>query len=811
MDLLNPYVGGSTGGLGGGGGGGGPVASVRAPGNPLTGVKRPSGGNPVAVPRSLPASRGRDVEPGGAVKVPKLRNGNKNNEMTNVCVPYNRVTPLEMLSGFCGRLSPGDCIFVDKFPPGFVNGANRAAHLNNATLGVNTLSRVVGIDGLNRLLISAKPSGYVIGENLLAVSKDQKVHDAIFDKTTGEFTLKTLARFRLDGIVKSNDEPGAFTSSGTRDAAIFNIALQGPTLVNNGYLYYDDGSQNKHSGEKGRLNNATGVPDTRTVESFARGSTEAGFHVGGVGPPGRTGSPWLGASGYDFVAQFTGTYSMYPAQQFDRGVRSLDTLYVGLVAVKLDEDAAKEVPGYVEGNCYFFFQYMPFSSRAAHLVQMVAGLTDAGKPRADAEAEITRKYVAHTKGTSRHRFDQNPFDAVRTDDLRAMVGAWHVGRVLDCKAMRYDSYAGGPADTAYALMVDVGVAWRNSRRMDEGLTDTEKAARAAAKAAAYKAMSGTERNAEDRVRVTPEAASRMLRPPLSEVIGSEMGSYTVNSCDQWKLNKASGSSDGMRIESGSSPDGVPPPPGGVPPPPPEAPAEPAAPPPPSEAPSAPPPALAPDESGADVFELAPEIEDEEEDEVERAATTIPPLSEAGRQPDDPANVGLTGPTFEAPVPGVASVSSKRAVSPARKKSPARTGRAAAATTGASVAAAATAAATKAAPKAVAAPTMAVPPGAAMASSTPLVPSAGPSAAARPRAVGAAAPGGESVDDMFYRLMPGGKSSSSSNGSSSSSNTPAAATTSASAAGAMAEPPPAASPTPSNDSDTPGPRVFRRPR
>ena len=550
--LLNPYAGGSTGGVGGGGGGG-PVGAVSAPGNPLTGVKRPAGGNPVGVPRALPSSRGRDVGPAAAIKVPKLRNGNKNNEQSNIALPYNRVTPLEFLSGFCGRLSPGDCLFVDKFPPGFVNGANRSAHLNNATLGVNTMSRVVGIDGLNRLLIAAKPADYVIGENLLEVDPKQKLHDAIYNKEDGEFTLKTLARYRLDGIVKSNDEPGAFTSSGTRDAAIFNVVLQGPTLVNNGYLYYDDGSGKLdfHSGEKARLNNMTGVPDTRTVESFARGSTEAGFHVGGVGPPGRTGSPWLGASGYDFVAQFTGTYSMYPAQQFDRGVRSLDTLYVGLVAVKLDENAAKEVPGYQDGKCYFYFQYMPFSSRAAHLVQKVADLAveytlktnDPVKARADAEAEITRKYVTHTKGTSRHRFDQNPFDAVRTDDLRAMVGAWHIGRVLDCKAMRYDSYAGGPADTAYALMVDVGIGWRNSRRMDEGESDEAKKEREAEEDAAYEKMTAIQRNAVDRRRVTPEAVSRMLRPPLSEVIGTEMGNYTVSSCDEWKQRGVYGEDD----------------------------------------------------------------------------------------------------------------------------------------------------------------------------------------------------------------------------------------------------------------------------
>lgn len=771
--LLNPYAGGSTGGVGGGGGGG-PVGAVSAPGNPLTGVKRSAGGNPVGVPRALPSSRGRDVGPAAAIKVPKLRNGNKNNEQSNIALPYNRVTPLEFLSGFCGRLSPGDCLFVDKFPPGFVNGANRSAHLNNSTLGVNTMSRVVGIDGLNRLLIAAKPADYVIGENLLEVDPKQKLHDAIYNKEDGEFTLKTLARYRLDGIVKSNDEPGAFTSSGTRDAAIFNVILQGPTLVNNGYLYYDDGSQNKHSGEKERLNNMTGVPDTRTVESFARGSTEAGFHVGGVGPPGRTGSPWLGASGYDFVAQFTGTYSMYPAQQFDRGVRSLDTLYVGLMAVKLDEEAAKEVPGYQDGKCYFYFQYMPFSSRAAHLVQKVADLTveytlktnDPAKARADAEAEITRKYVTHTKGTSRHRFDQNPFDAVRTDDLRAMVGAWHIGRVLDCKAMRYDSYAGGPADTAYALMVDVGIGWRNSRRMDEGESDEAKKEREAEEDAAYEKMTAIQRNAVDRRRLSPEAASRMLRPPLSEVIGTEMGNYTVSSCDEWKQRGFYGVDDVVPPEKveeffGGIAQNNPPPPEEAPPLPvfPEQ----------SPLPPAPAPASAP-AGGSDVSS--------------RPAAPAPVAPAAAAAPTKPI-----APTKAVPAGG-ASVASARAASPARKKSPARTGRKAAAT-------AATAAPAPAAQQVV------VPPGAAMASSTPLVPSAGPSAAARPRAVGGAAAGEESVDDMFDRLVPGGSGGrSSGSGSSSSAAAPV---------GAMADPPPAASPTPGSDSDTPGPRVFRRPR
>lgn len=771
--LLNPFAGGGTGGAGGGGGN--PVGAVSAPGNPLTGVKRSSGGNPVGVPRALPSSRGRGVEPGGNVKVPKIRNGNLANEQSNVAIPYNRVTPLEFLSGFCGRLSPGDAIFVDKYPPGFINGSNRSAQLNNATLGTNTMSRVVGIDGLNRLLISANPSGYIIGENLLQVDSDQNVHTALFNKADGEFTLKTLERYRMDGVVKSNDEPGAFASSGTRDAAIFNIVVQGPTIVNNGYLYYDDksGQLDSHSGEKKRINNITGVPDTRTVEGFARGSTEAGFHVGGVGPPGRTGSPWLGASGYDFVAQFTGTYSMYPAQQFDRGVRSLDTLFVGLVAVKLDEEAAKEVPGYQDGKCYFYFQYMPFSSRTAHLVQKVADLElqltlktgDPIKAREDAESEVTRKYVTNNKGAGRHRFDQNPFDAVRTDDLRAMVGAWHVGRVLDCKAMRYDSYAGGPADTAYALMVDVGVSWRNSRRMDEGESKDEKEKREEGEAAAYEGMTGTQRNAVDRRRVAPETASRMLRPPLSEVIGSQMGLDTVNECIRWQAKEATGEDDAVKMSAEEVEEEE------------------------ERAKALTQPFIPPPQEEPPLLEQRPlptvpaNAPAGGSDVSSRPAATAPVAPARAPAPAAPTPAAPPAPAPTQAVPaGGARVASARASSPARKKSPARTGRKAAAT-----------GETASAPAPASAAQAMVPPGAATASSTPLVPSAGPSAATRPRAVSGAATGGESVDDMFDRLIPGGGGSS------------------AAPVGAMADPPPAASPTPGSDSDTPGPRVFRRPR
>ena len=60
-----------------------PVGAVQAA-NPQKGVKRSVPGNPTHVPGQLPGFRGRDVDAGAAVKAPKLRNGNLNNETSNV-------------------------------------------------------------------------------------------------------------------------------------------------------------------------------------------------------------------------------------------------------------------------------------------------------------------------------------------------------------------------------------------------------------------------------------------------------------------------------------------------------------------------------------------------------------------------------------------------------------------------------------------------------------------------------------------------------------------------------------------------------
>jgi hypothetical protein len=501
---------------------------------PQAGVKRSLSGNPTSVPGGLPAFRDSKVsEPSRDIKVPKLSQSNRPNEGSNIPIPYNRVCPLEFLSGWTGRLAPGDVAFVCKYPPGFLSKNPLGAGTN----GTATMSRVIGLDGINRLLHGAgNPDGWVAGGNVLVVDKgtsplqvlnvnpqkDDKGEDIL-----GTFTgLSVLDTIRLDGLVKSNDEPFAFTSSGSRDAVVFNNIIQGPTICNNGFLKYDaranPGYQIDQEAGTG------GATPLRTVESHPRGSVEGGYHIGGAGGgggvPGRVGAPWLAQQGqYDYVATFTGTFSSYPAQMFDRNIQPLNTLYLGLRAYKISEDIRAKVssnPDAAPGSAglgaggakadkdAYMFQILPFSSRKAYLCQHVQDELTATKEgieefktamekymknnpsatkdqaRISAGNELQKKgrplfrklkkdlkkrlvdinslMASHKRGEKKSRFDDDVFDAVRTEDLANMVGCWKVGRVLDVKAMRHASYEGGPSDTGFALMVDVQTSWLNA-------------------------------------------------------------------------------------------------------------------------------------------------------------------------------------------------------------------------------------------------------------------------------------------------------------------------------------------------------------
>ena len=154
------------------------ITAVQPSVAPQSGVKRALSGNPTGVPGALPAFRGVNVPPGGKVKTPKLSQGNKPNQQSNVPIVYNRVCNLEHITAFNGRLSPGDVAFIHKYPPGFMRSMPHAPHNDaintfHAANGTATVSRVVGIDGLNRLLHGEySETGWTIDDNVLVCTQD---------------------------------------------------------------------------------------------------------------------------------------------------------------------------------------------------------------------------------------------------------------------------------------------------------------------------------------------------------------------------------------------------------------------------------------------------------------------------------------------------------------------------------------------------------------------------------------------------------------------------------------------------------------
>ena len=572
-----------------------PVGAVQAD-NPQRGVKRSTPGNPTHVPGQLPGFRGRSVDPGSAVKAPKQRNGNLNNETSNIRIPYSRVVPLEFLSSYQGRLGPGDVIFTHKYPPGFLSAR---ADFNNATLGVNTLTRVVGLDGLNRLLMQSGPNGWRLGENVLEARDPMEVF-----RSDHSFGLSVLREYHLDGVVISNDEPGAFTSSGSRDNAIFNVAIQGPVEVNNGFLKYEheDGSSrplNPTDRTYSQYNPLSGVINARSVEAHARGSVESGMHIENQPLPGKVGNQFAANQGkVDFVANYCGTYTQFPSQMFDRRVEILNTLYLGLRAYELSTEAkmnvtdkyGKKVIGdnlpeanrraIADTRKMFFFQFMPFSSRAASVIQAVTNkhkemaavaymsslgddapsLPEDARERARAIQDILRNNEANIQAYMQSgeecpsradaaklvpsvkqqtetslpsaQFDTATYDPIRSEDLWAMVGAYTLGRVLDTKAAEHQRYAGGPRNTAFSCIVDVGVSWRNvyQTELADGPRSKPTGFLLPPSEGGYVqtySSDGTPipnpRKVEKSGQQAPTCLANNLAPPLTSVIGSDFG------------------------------------------------------------------------------------------------------------------------------------------------------------------------------------------------------------------------------------------------------------------------------------------------
>ncbi len=191
---------------------------------------------------------------------------------------------------------------------------------------------------------------------------------------------------------------------------------------------------------------------------------------------------------------------------FDRRVETMNTLYIGLRAYELSIEAKRQVTtstgekrfsesdsdAVLKGTSMYFYQYLPFSSRVAHVIQSVTDkhaelarekiATATGVDAASISAAEIKAFMANPEEAREGRakaalkvgaikqqtatnlpsahFDTANYDPIRSEDMWAMIGAWSVGRVLDSKAAVHERYAGGPRDTAFSCIVDVNVAWR---------------------------------------------------------------------------------------------------------------------------------------------------------------------------------------------------------------------------------------------------------------------------------------------------------------------------------------------------------------
>jgi len=340
------------------------ISAVSPNAAPQAGVKRPLLGNPTTVARNFPSTKATSVGPAAPLKAPKLSQAQRPNEGTNVCIVYNRIVPLNFIDSTIGRCAPGDVLFVHKLPPGFtrkmVTTSNGLQTLD-ANNGPATIARVIGVDGLNRLLFGdTSPDGWMLDVNVLEVDpggggedpavcagdvaysasgqrrpKASDSYAANFEPPRRRFRLAVLDDYVLDGVCKSSDQEGASTH-GTRDATIINVAIAGSTPVNNGYYEYD-GAKLPGSGtdEALRVPNLTDrqrtndpkkanayafVPSNdalRTVEAYPRGSLEAANHLSGAQRTnifGSVGTNKWSPAGKDFISTFAGQYTTYPTQ-----------------------------------------------------------------------------------------------------------------------------------------------------------------------------------------------------------------------------------------------------------------------------------------------------------------------------------------------------------------------------------------------------------------------------------------------------------------------------------------------------------------
>jgi hypothetical protein len=187
---------------------------------------------------------------------------------------------------------------------------------------------------------------------------------------------------------------------------------------------------------------------------------------------------------HDFASAFGGPYyNSYPLQMFDRKLRPMNDVYVGLVCTRRrlapNTDGSDEHARYrdqlkanattqaekdaVDAAVYFYtFHYAYFSSNQAFGY-------DAPDPQNPYESNPSlteprsKRARKHYEEAGAGEYDA--YIGISTREFEGLVGAWRVGKVLDIAASKKDQYYGGPSDTADRITVNVDVEWKDWRQL----------------------------------------------------------------------------------------------------------------------------------------------------------------------------------------------------------------------------------------------------------------------------------------------------------------------------------------------------------
>lgn len=439
------------------------------------GYRRSQIGNPVSSAGQPPKFRGEVNTPGNAVKAPRiLASAARQNRQTNVTVPYARVTSSEDLVNK-GRLSPGDIAFISRYQKGIsgqlkLNQDQKRQVVTSVSTSHAHICRLAGLDWVNRAL---GPTNYKAGSTVL-VNSPMPLDDWR--------SLALINEWTVDGVVLSNDSPGYVTSvsNGVRNDQVFNIGVQGPVQLNNGYeddqgrgiaIHYDRRSQLAAG------NMAQRVPPGMSRKEASQMSAEALI----AGP----------------------AYTQYPLQMFDRKIKPLSDVFIGLICRKIEGAELDSVRAsndnykkeFATASHIHVFEYRCFSSRQIYqfattddnpdgdpdldIVDAGRVVRDAGGSRLEAEPADRRRgpndpkrgrndsYLPRKRQDAGGVDEEDTFLGIKKVEVRHMVGAWRIGKVLDVASQRQASYTGGPIDTAFSVTLnfDLGfLDWRQLRR-----------------------------------------------------------------------------------------------------------------------------------------------------------------------------------------------------------------------------------------------------------------------------------------------------------------------------------------------------------